>query len=110
MAPVARLKQEMLMPLNDHVLLLQLERAVEALHDEVELPVDSFADVDHTHDDQYAWSSEVDDLKEDLREAVDLITKLTEANAELESRVSDLEETVGNLVKTLNAALFGPDR
>jgi DNA repair exonuclease SbcCD ATPase subunit len=100
-------------PLDDHVLILQAERAIEALSDEVEAlgDTDAFADIDHSHD-EYAFESRVDDVEHDLdkleddfnrdvpelranlREAVDILTDLVERVDSLEARHIDLVRTL----------------
>ena len=84
------------MPLDDHVLLLQLERAVEAVHDEVEAVLDSdekFADEDHTHD--YA-----DEYHNHDREYGSMVTV-----DEHESRLDDLAERVIALEDRMDALI-----
>lgn len=85
------------MPLNDHVLLLQLERAHEALSDEVgELSVgEQYADVDHSHD-EYARDWEINDLQKEHSELAshvdDVAEKLDGLDAWSETAVDDLQD------------------
>lgn len=86
------------MPLDDHVLLLQLERAVEAVHDEFEAVMESdadFADASHDHDERYA-----DTYHNHDREYGSL-----EKSDDHESRLDDLAERLITLEERVDALI-----
>jgi DNA repair exonuclease SbcCD ATPase subunit len=86
------------MPLDDHTLILQLERATEALKDEVEAVADEdrFADIDHGHD-ELAYDSDLDRLSEDIERLEKMLGDQAERIAWLEGYNESLKERIAAL-------------
>lgn len=76
------------MPLNDHVLLLQLERANEALSDRVE----AVEDTDPDPCDCDCHESDVDRLEDDIRTLREQLVELTGICVGLAEKVEALEK------------------
>ena len=87
------------MPLDDHTLILQLERTTEALADDIKdlTDTDQFADIDHDHDDWYATDSRMSEVEDDLSAAEKQIDDHTSRLDDLAERVIALEERIGML-------------
>jgi hypothetical protein len=86
------------MPLDDHTLILQLERSYEALEDEVKAvaDVDQFADIDHSHD-ELAYDADVDRLEDDLAKLEEKVSKQAERLDFLDGFVHVLQARIAAL-------------
>lgn len=83
------------MPLNDHVLLLQLERAYEALNDTVDDVLDDngYADVDHDHD-EYARDRDLGSLHDDVLLIENHVKGNDQRIEEIDVDIDDHEERI----------------
>lgn len=88
------------MPLNDHVLLLQLERANEALSDRVEAALDpnpDSCDCDCHESATDALDDDIRTLREQLAELTGICVGLAEKVEQLEKRNAEIDHRLWGL-------------
>ena len=93
------------MPVDDHTLLLQLERANEALSDRVEDIEEKTPTGEPDYCDCDCANSDITRIEDDLQEAVSILTKLAEQVGEVIERLDAIDSATDTRLSALEERL-----